>query len=105
MFSSSGDTQEYAPSVIFTLTASLHDDFEAEDFVQSIFGKILMRSDKSEQEVQAGYINASLVQFGNALDHGIHPERIGDGLSGDLAEYWERLFDAETGYWQEPLQD
>jgi hypothetical protein len=31
-------------------------------------------------------------------DHGISAERLGDGISGDISEYWERLFDVETGY-------
>jgi predicted transcriptional regulator len=29
----------------------------------------------------------TLVQFGEALDHGIRAERLGDGISGDISEY------------------
>src|SRR5277367_596984 len=53
----------------------------------------------------AGQIGASLVQLGEALDHGISAERLGDGISGDISEYWERLFDAEAGYPKEEIQN
>jgi len=46
-----------------------------------------------------------LVQFGEAMDHGIGTERLGDGIEGSIAEYWELLFDLETGYWREEIQD
>jgi hypothetical protein len=29
----------------------------------------------------------------------------GDGIEGSLAEYWELLFDLDTGYWKEEIQD
>jgi hypothetical protein len=51
-------------------------------------GKISAKSEDYESEEDAGYINASLVQFGEALDHGISTERIGDGIDGCIAEYW-----------------
>ena len=31
--------------------------------------------------------------------------RLGDGIEGSIAEYWELLFDLETGYWREEIQD
>jgi hypothetical protein len=55
--------------------------------------------------VDAGKISASLVQFGEALDHGVSAERVGDGISGDISEYWEHLFDAETGYPKQEIQN
>ena len=54
--------------------------------------------------MDAGKISASLVRFGEALDHGISAERLGDGISGDISEYWEHLFDVETGYPKEEIQ-
>jgi hypothetical protein len=49
------------------------------------------------EEEHAGYIKASLVQFGEAMDRGISTERLGDGIDGNVAEYWELLFDLNTG--------
>src|SRR5207253_760766 len=48
---------------------------------------------------------ASLVQFGEALDHGISTARLGDGIEGNISDYWERLFDLDTGYWKQEIQD
>ena len=56
-------------------------------------------------EKDAGNIRASLIQFSEALDHGISSERLGDGISGDIAEYWEHLFDPETGHPIEEIQN
>jgi AraC-like DNA-binding protein len=46
-----------------------------------------------------------LIQFGEALDHGITTDRLGDGIDGEISEYWERLFDLDTGHWKEEIQD
>ena len=32
-------------------------------------------------------------------------DRLGDGVEGSVAEYWELLFDLETSYWREEIQD
>jgi hypothetical protein len=56
------------------------------------------RKDRRCDPEDAGYIKASLVQFGEAIDHGISSERLGDGIDGCIAEYWEFLYDSETGY-------
>jgi hypothetical protein len=45
------------------------------------------------------------VQFGVALDHGLTPDRLGDGVCESIAEYWEQLFDPATGWWKEELED
>jgi GNAT superfamily N-acetyltransferase len=45
------------------------------------------------------------VQFGEAMDHGISTERLGDGIEGSIAEYWEVLFNLDTGYWKEEIRD
>src|SRR5438105_5448670 len=82
-------------STEFVLRAALR-DFVDEDFVHSIAGRIIAEvTDYGEQET--GCLQASLVQFDMALDHGIDTGRLGDGISGDISEYWERLFDVETG--------
>src|SRR5580704_14493290 len=39
------------------------------------------------------------------MDHGISTDRLGDGIEGSIAEYWELLFDLETGCWREEIQD
>jgi hypothetical protein len=90
-------------SVEFVVRTALHDSVE-DDFVHSIAGRIIAERENREEE-DAGKIGASLVQFGEALDHGISAERLGDGISGDISEYWEHLFDAETGYPKEEIQN
>ena len=90
-------------SVEFVIRAELHDSVET-DFVHSILGKIIAESESRGRE-DAGHIGASLVQFGEALNHGITAERLGDGISGDISEYWEHLFDVETGYPKEEIQN
>jgi hypothetical protein len=90
-------------SVEFVVRAALHDSVE-DDFVHSIAGRIIAEAE-SHGEEDAGQISASLVQFGEALDHGISAERLGDGISGDISEYWEHLFDAETGSPKEEIQN
>jgi hypothetical protein len=90
-------------SVEFVVRAALDDSVE-DDFVHSIAGRIIAeRENRGEQD--AGQISASLVQFGEALDHGISAESLGDGISGDISEYWEHLFDVETGYPKEEIQN
>jgi hypothetical protein len=92
-------------SIEFTIRASLHEEYVDTDFVHSILGKVSVRSEDRENHEDAGYIKASLVQFGAAIDHGISTERLGDGIDGNIAEYWELLFDLDTGCWKEEVQD
>ena len=89
-------------SVEFVVRAALHASVE-DDFVHSITGRIIGETENRGEE-DAGQIKASLVQFGEALDHGISAERLGDGISGDISEYWEHLFDPETGCPKEEIQ-
>jgi hypothetical protein len=90
-------------SIEFKIRAELHDSVET-DFVHSILGTISAETE-SRGKKDAGHIQGSLVQFGEALDHGIGAERLGDGISGDISEYWEHLFDVETGYPKEEIQN
>jgi hypothetical protein len=90
-------------SIEFKIRAELHDSVET-DFVHSILGTITAETE-SRGKKDAGHIQGSLVQFGEALDHGIGAERLGDGISGDISEYWEHLFDVETGYPKEEIQN
>ena len=92
-------------SVEFAVRASLRGEYVDADFVHSILGRVFAKSEDLRDEENAGYISASLVQFGEAMDHGIGTERLGDGVEGSIAEYWELLFDLETGYWREEIQD
>jgi hypothetical protein len=92
-------------SIEFAVCASLHEEYVDADFVHSIRGKISAKSEDRGKEEDAGYIKASLVQFGGAIDHGISTERLGDGIDGNIAEYWELLFDLDTGCWKEEVQD
>jgi hypothetical protein len=58
--------------------------------------EILLKAGHGKAEV-ARLTGVSLVQFGRAVDHGISSERLGDGIDGNIAEYWELLFDLDTG--------
>ena len=69
-------------SVEFVVRAGLHDSVE-DDFVHSIAGRIIAERENRAEE-DAGKIGASLVQFAEALDHGISAESLGDGISGDI---------------------
>jgi hypothetical protein len=82
-------------SIEFAVRASLHEEYVDADFVHSILGKISAKSEDRGDEEDVGYIKASLVQFGEAMDHGISTERLGDGIDGNIAEYWELLFDLD----------
>ena len=99
----SGSNENVVVSVEFVLRAELHESAET-DFVHSIAGRIIAEPEHRGKK-DAGRIGASLVQFGAALDHGISAERLGDGISGDISEYWEHLFDVETGYPKEEIQN
>jgi hypothetical protein len=105
----SGTTKEASRNIVasieFAVRASLHEEYVDADFVHSIHGKISARSEDRGDEEDVGYINASLVQFGDAVDHGISTERLGDGIDGNIAEYWELLFDSDTGCWKEEVRD
>jgi hypothetical protein len=89
----------------FAVRALLHEEYVDADFVHSILGKISAKSEDRGNEEDVGYIKASLVQFGEAMDHGISTQRLGDGIDGNIAEYWELLFDLDTGCWKEEVQD
>jgi GNAT superfamily N-acetyltransferase len=92
-------------SVEFAVRASLRGEYVDADFVHSILGRVFAKSEDLRDEEDAGYIRASLVQFGEAMDHGISTERLGGGVEESIAEYWELLFDLETGYWREEIQN
>jgi hypothetical protein len=92
-------------SIEFAVRASLCEEYVDADFVHLILGRVFAKSEDLGDEEDAGYIKASLVQFGEAMDHGISTDRLGDGIEGSIAEYWELLFDLETGYWKEEIQD
>ena len=80
-------------NIEFSIRASLHEEYVDADFVHSIMAKLFAKAEDSGDEEDAGYIKASWVQFGEAMDHGISTERLGDGIDGSIAEYWELLFD------------
>jgi len=92
-------------SIEFAVRASLREEYLDADFVHSILGKISAKSEDRGGEEDVGYIKASLVQFGEAMDHGISTDRLGDGIDGNIAEYWELLFDLDTDCWKEEVQD
>ena len=92
-------------NIEFAVRASLREEYVDADFVHSILGRVFAKSEDLGDEEDAGYIKASLVQFGECMDHGISTERLGDGIDGSIAEYWELLFNLETGYWREEIQD
>ena len=57
-----------------------------------------MTDAKHNSGKQAGFLTATLVQFDKAMDHGITPDRLGDGLDRGIAEFWERLCDAANAF-------
>jgi hypothetical protein len=67
-------------SIEFAVRASLPEEYVDSDFVHSILGRVFAESEHSGDGEDAGYIKASLVQFGGAMDHGIIAERLGDGI-------------------------
>jgi GNAT superfamily N-acetyltransferase len=92
------------PRLELNLSMALRETLEATDFVHSIHGRIFVHYEQDESEQVAGYDRASLLQFGDALEHGVSGDQLGDGISGDIAEYWELLFDLDTGMWKDDLQ-
>jgi hypothetical protein len=70
-----------------------------------ISGRVFAWQETDQRERQFGCVNASLVQFGSALDHGITADQLGDGISGSIAEYWEQIFDVETGRWTDEIRE
>jgi hypothetical protein len=92
-------------SIEFAMRASLREEYVDADFVHSILGRVFAKPEALGDEEDAGYIKATLVQFGEGMDHGISTDRLADGIEGSIAEYWELLFDLETGYWREEIQD
>lgn len=93
------------PRLELTLNIALRESPAANDFIQTIQGRIFVQYDQDDSEQMAGSINASLLQFSDALEHGVTADQIGDSISGDIAEYWELLFDPETGRWKDELQN
>lgn len=104
VYSSLTHETAFEARVQFSLTFALRKSYAATHFLQSISGKILACSE-GERELRAGYITASLVQFGLAIDHGVTPDQLGDGITSDIAEYWEQLFDVESGKWKGVIRD
>ena len=99
----SDSNKNVVASVEFVLRAELQESAET-DFVHSIAGRIIANPEGRGKE-DAGHMGASLIQFGEALNQGITAERLGDGISGEISEYWEHLFDVETGYPKEAIQN
>lgn len=99
-----GPGKRIDPRFELNLSMALRETPEAADFVHSIHGQIFVHHDQDESEQIAGYIRASLLQLGEALEHGLSADQLGDGISGDIADYWELLFDVETGMWKDELQ-
>lgn len=88
----------YQVQIEFKLSASLLEDPVAKDFLHEISGLILARYDDDENGEEAGKFHVSLVQFNEAMKAGIDTLSIGDGISGEVAQYWECLFDMNSGH-------
>ena len=95
----------YRIRIDFTLTAVLHEQCVAEDFLHSITGRIWVHDENGKRDRSVGYINATLAQFGGALDQDVEAISLGDGITGTVSDYWEQLFDVETGHWKKELQE
>jgi predicted GNAT family acetyltransferase len=103
--SSLSKSELYRIKVDFSLTAVLHEQCVAEDFLHSINGRIWVQDENGKRDRSVGYINATLVQFGGAVDQDVNALSLGDGITGTVADYWEQLFDVETGHWKKELQE
>jgi hypothetical protein len=88
----------------FTLRTIPGEHYSETDFVHSIRGRILIDGERNAEK-DAGYLTATLVQFDEAMDYEITPDRLGDGFDGGISEYWERLFDPAEGRLKEEIQD
>ncbi len=88
----------------FTLRATSGEHYAETDFVHSIRGRILIDGERNAEK-DAGYLTATLVQFDEAMDYEITPDRLGDGFDGGISEYWERLFDPAEGRLKKEIQD
>jgi GNAT superfamily N-acetyltransferase len=100
----SGSNRNTIVNVEFTVRTALHEQYVEEDFVHSIKGRILTGAEgRAEEEI--GRLDATVVQFAEALDRGISPDRLGDGIDGGISEYWERLFAPEEGRLKEEIVD
>ncbi len=94
---------DFATIVEFKLNAEIHEEYGDEDFLHQISGRILVGPNQDECRQEAGLMNATLVQFGEAIDQGIDAMRLGDGIDGGVAEYWEALCHGDYG-WKEEIQ-
>ncbi|PYU54561.1 MAG: hypothetical protein DMG56_26745 [Acidobacteria bacterium] len=66
-------------SIEFAVRASLREEYVDADFVHPILGRVFAKSeDLGDEEEDAGYIKASLVQFGEGMDHVISTDRLAD---------------------------
>ena len=63
-------------SIEFAVRASLREEYGDADFVHAVHGKISAKCEDRGDEEDVGYIKASLVQFGEAMDHGISTDRL-----------------------------
>jgi hypothetical protein len=86
----------YKIQIEFKLSASLREEAVEEDFLHEISGRIRASYDDDENWEEAGVLHASFVQFNEAMKRGIDTARMGDGISGEVSEYWECLFDVNT---------
>ena len=91
-------------NIEFTLRTPLHEPCVEADFVHSILGRILTEAENGSDE-EIGRVEASLVQFSEAVDSGISPDRLGDGIDGNISEYWECLFDPNDGRLKQEVLD
>ena len=91
-------------NIEFTLRTPLHEPCVEADYVHFILGRILTEAENGSDE-EIGRVEASLVQFSEAVDSGISPDRLGDGIDGNISEYWECLFDPNDGRLKQEVLD
>ena len=69
-------------SLEFAVRASLREEYVDADFVHSILGRVFAKHEDLGDEEDASYIKASLVQFGEGMNHDISTDRL-DQPAGD----------------------
>ena len=87
-----GPGKRIDPRLELNLSTALRETLAAADFVHSIHGQIFVHHDQDESEQIAGYIRASLLRFGDALEHSVSADQLSkDALAkvnaGSLAAY------------------
>lgn len=88
-----GVEEPFLAEIAFTICASLHRDYDGENFVHELVGKMSIRNNDDDTEETAGELRAWLIQFVEAQAYEISRRVLADSHSLELSRYWQALFD------------